>query len=120
MAEGFRARRAICREQLQRAPLVGSNVQGMQSGYRDLRRQKRESFWTEKVRNEKSCPSELWRSVNDLMGRGSTPASSTIDAADFHRLIDDKVAGVRASTDGHRHHSTQLHRQTARCTTSLS
>jgi len=39
--------------------------------YRDLRRQKRESFWTEKVRSEKSCPSQLWRSVNELMGRGS-------------------------------------------------
>ena len=64
--------------------------------YRDLRRQKRESFWTEKVRSEKSCPHELWRSVNDLMGRGSTPASST---GDFHRFMDDKVAGVRASTD---------------------
>ena len=67
--------------------------------YRDLRRQKRESFWTEKVRSEKSCPHELWRSVNDLMGRGSTPASSTIAAGDFHRFMDDKVAGVRASTD---------------------
>ena len=44
--------------------------------------------------------SYLWRSVNDLMGRGSTPASSTIAADDFHRFMDDKVAGVRASTDG--------------------
>ena len=41
--------------------------------YRDLRRQKRESFWTEKVCSEKSCPHKLWRSVNDLMGRGATP-----------------------------------------------
>jgi len=57
----------------------------------------RESFWIEKVRSEKLH--ELWRSVNDLVGRGSTPASSTI-AADFHRFMDDKVAGVRASTDG--------------------
>jgi len=32
--------------------------------------QKREPFWTEKVRSEKSCPLELWRSVNELMGRG--------------------------------------------------
>ena len=68
--------------------------------YRDLRRQKRESFWTEKVHEQKSCPRELWQSVNDLMGRGSTPTSSTIDATDFHRFMDDKVAGVRASADG--------------------
>jgi len=34
------------------------------------------------------------------MGRGSIPASSTIAAVDFHRFIDEKVAGVRASTDG--------------------
>ena len=52
------------------------------------------------MRSEKSCPSELWRSVNELMGRGSSPASSTITAVDFHRYMDDKVAGVRASTDG--------------------
>jgi len=52
------------------------------------------------VRSKKSCPSELWRSVNELMGRGSSPASLTITAVDFHRFMDDKVAGVRASTDG--------------------
>jgi len=34
------------------------------------------------------------------MGRESSPASSTIAAVDFHRYMDDKVAGVRASTDG--------------------
>ena len=50
--------------------------------------------------SEKSCPSELWRSVNELMGRGSSPASSTIAAVDFHRFTDDIVAGVRASTNG--------------------
>jgi len=30
------------------------------------------------------------------LGRGSNPANSTIAADDFHRFIDDKVAGVRA------------------------
>jgi len=63
-------------------------------------RQKREFFWTEKVRSEKSCPSELWRPVIELMGRGSRLASSTIAAVDFNRFMDDKVARVRASTNG--------------------
>ena len=88
--------------------------------YRELRRQERESFWTAKVRSEKSCPSELWWSVNELMGRGSSSASSTITAVDFHRFMDDKVAGVRASTDGQHRHSTHLHRWVARCTSSVS
>ena len=41
------------------------------------------------MRSEKSGPSQLWRSVNELMGRGSSPASSTIAAVNFHRCMDD-------------------------------
>jgi len=87
--------------------------------YRDLRRQKRESFWTEKVRSEKSCPSELWRSVNELMSRGSSPASSTIIAAFTGSRTTKLPVYVRRRT-GQRRHSTQLQRRVARCTSSAS
>jgi len=35
-----------------------------------------------------------------LLGRGRAPLTSDIDASTLHRFFDDKVAGVRASTDG--------------------
>ena len=35
-----------------------------------------------------------------MLGRGKAPPSSDIDASALHRFFDDKVAGVRASTDG--------------------
>jgi len=68
--------------------------------YRDLLRHKRESFWAAKVDSERSCPSQLWQSIDRLLGRGSAPMTQVISANDFHRFFDDKVAGVRASTSG--------------------
>jgi exonuclease III len=67
--------------------------------YRGLLRQKREQFWRSKVDAERSSPQQLWRSVDELMGRGRVPMTSDISADAFHRFFDDKVAGIRASTD---------------------
>jgi len=39
----------------------------------------------------------LWRSFDQLLGRGSVP-SADIDASTLHQFFDDKVAGVRAAT----------------------
>jgi len=66
--------------------------------YRELLRRKREEFWQAKVESERSSPRQLWRSVDALLGRGRTPASTTIGAVDFHQFFDEKVAGVRAAT----------------------
>jgi len=66
--------------------------------YRDLRRQKRESFWQKKVETERSTPHRLWQSIDVLMGRGHAPPSTTIDAQGLHHLFDEKIAGVRKST----------------------
>ena len=68
--------------------------------YRTLRRLKRETFWTTKVQSESSAPRQLWKAVDSLLGRGRVPGTTSIAAGDFHRFFDDKVAGVRASTDG--------------------
>ena len=68
--------------------------------YRDLLRRKRESFWAARVDSERSCPSQLWQSIDRLLGRGSAPMTSDICASDFHRFFDNKVAEVRASTSG--------------------
>ena len=68
--------------------------------YRDLLREKRESFWAAKVDSERSHPSQLWQSIDRLLGRGSAPTNPDISASIFHRFFDDKVAGVRAATSG--------------------
>ena len=66
--------------------------------YRDLCNQKREAFWRMKVNAERSMPRQLWQSIDVLMGRGLAPDSPAIDACDLHRLFDDKIAAVRATT----------------------
>jgi hypothetical protein len=68
--------------------------------YRDLQRQRREAYWQDKVTADKSSPRQLWRSIDELLGRGHAPASSAISADEFHAYFDEKVAGVRASTHG--------------------
>ncbi len=66
--------------------------------YRDLRRQKRESFWLEKVESERSSPAQLWRSIDALMGRGRLPMYDTIGPNELHSFFDAKVAAVQAAT----------------------
>ena len=63
-----------------------------------LLQQKCSDFWTKRVDAEQSRPRRLWRSFDELLGRGRAPASSDIEASTLHRFFDDKVAGVRAST----------------------
>jgi len=66
--------------------------------YRDLRNQKRESFWRKKVESERSFPQQLWKLIDALLGRGHVPPSHDIGAETFHQFFEAKVAGVRAST----------------------
>jgi len=68
--------------------------------YIALLHQKRSTFWTERINAEQSHPSRLWRSFDELLGRGRAPSSTDITASDLHRYFDEKVAGVRASTAG--------------------
>ena len=63
----------------------------------DLRRQKRESFWLEKVKHERASPAQLWRSVDALMGRGRLPMTAAIGPNDLHAFFDAKVADVQAA-----------------------
>jgi hypothetical protein len=67
--------------------------------YRQLLQKKRGSFWKKRIDAEKSSPRQLWRSIDELMGRGSTPGCDTINAQQFHDYFEAKVAGVRAATD---------------------
>lgn len=66
--------------------------------YIALRRQKRETFWRDKIDAESGDPRQLWNSIDAVMGRGRTPPCDAIDAAEFHRFFDAKVDGVRSST----------------------
>jgi len=66
--------------------------------YRALTRGKCEQFWREKINAEKSTSSQLWRSIDTLLGRGHVLPVSGISANQFHCHFDDKVAGVRSGT----------------------
>jgi len=64
-----------------------------------LLRRKQRAYWTERVDAYQSHPRRLWRSFDELPGRGRLPPPD-IDATDMHRYLGDKVAGVRAATAG--------------------
>jgi len=66
--------------------------------YRQLRRSKCTDYWRNKVEANESDPRQLWRLVDDLLGRGRVPASSAIDVETFNQFFADKVARVRATT----------------------
>ena len=68
--------------------------------YRQLTRRKRAEFWRTSIDENRSSPQRLWRSIDNLMGREKLAASPDITASDFHKFFVDKVAGVRAVTDG--------------------
>jgi hypothetical protein len=66
--------------------------------YRQLLQTKREAFWQSMITAESSTPRELWRSIDELLGREHAPLSSAVDAHKIHQFFDEKVATVRAST----------------------
>ena len=68
--------------------------------YRDLRQQKRSSFWQSTIEADRDSLRRLWKSVNTFLERGRPPVSSAIIVDDFNQYFIDKVAAVRASTDG--------------------
>jgi hypothetical protein len=66
--------------------------------YRQLRRHKSKDFWRKKIDADQADPRKLWRSVDDLLGRGRLPASSAIDVEALSRYFTEKVEKVRSST----------------------
>ena len=52
--------------------------------YRDLRQQKRSSFWQSTIEADRDSPRRLWRSVDILLGRGRPSVSSAISVDDFN------------------------------------
>ena len=66
--------------------------------YFKLLNEKRSAFWTGRIDAERSQPCRLWRSFDQLLGRGSA-LEAEIDASVLHRFFDDNVgvaAGVSA------------------------
>jgi hypothetical protein len=66
--------------------------------YRDLLKSKRQSFWKSKLTADRTSPQQLWRSIDELMGRGRVPLSAAVGADELHKFFDEKVAQVRLST----------------------
>jgi hypothetical protein len=65
--------------------------------YFELLHQKSSAFWTARIDADQSQPRRLWRSFDELLGRGRMSVTD-VDATTLHRFFDDKVAGVRAAT----------------------
>ena len=66
--------------------------------YRDLRQQKRSSFWQSTIEADRDSPRRLWRSVDTLLACGRPPVRSVVSVDDQYFI--NKVATVRISTDG--------------------
>ena len=66
--------------------------------YFSLLRQKRAAFWSARIDADQHQPSRLWRSFDELLGRGRAPVVTDISASVLHDFFDDKVAAVRAAT----------------------
>jgi len=81
--------------------------------YRALRRRTREQFWLSKIDAEKAKPRQLWRSVDAVLGRGRIPLCDNIEAEQFHRCFDDKVAAVRSLTSDALHRRSRPHPPTS-------
>ena len=65
--------------------------------YAEMFSRTRYAFWTSHVDANPSQPRRLWRSFNELLGRGRSPPSA-VTATDLHHYFDDEVADVRAAT----------------------
>lgn len=68
--------------------------------YRKLLRRKRSAYWSNLVASDQSNPRRLWRSFNELLGRERANPTVSIDATQLHRHFENKVAVVRAATEG--------------------
>ena len=68
--------------------------------YRELLQSKRSSFWCDTVEADRASPQKLWKTIDQLLGRGKLPASAAISVDDFSRFFADKVSAVRSKTAG--------------------
>ena len=73
---------------------------GQRRADRQLRERKCNGIWFERIEADRADPRNLWRSVDVLVGSGHTQASPKIHTEEFYQFFMDKVANIRASTDG--------------------
>lgn len=82
--------------------LISARLSWIESyrSYRQLLRDKRRDFWSARVTSQHNSPRDLWRSVDSIMGRGRSPAPTSITADDLQTFFVDKIAHVKAATAG--------------------
>ena len=94
-----------------RIDIVDRRIRGTGLLWTDAVRQKHRSFrekenlyWSSKIAQDGDNPTKLWRSLSSVMRKNTNSSSqsvqSTITAENFLKFFHDKVAAVRASTDG--------------------
>ncbi len=69
-------------------------IYSQRRSYRQLRLQKSDSFWRDRIATNRLEPQKLWRTVDALLGRGRLPAQTKIDVEAFIRFFGEKVAKV--------------------------
>ena len=66
--------------------------------YRRLRQKKSSEFWRKQVEELQSNPRQLWRTVDQLLGRGKPPSTDVVGVEQFRTFFDDKVNRIRDAT----------------------
>jgi len=66
--------------------------------YRERRNRKCTEFYRDKFEASTSNPRRLWNTVDEPLGRGGVPTSSTIGIEVFQQFFVDKMANVEQST----------------------
>ncbi len=66
--------------------------------YRRLRQEKSSEFWRKQVEEHRSNPRQLWRTVDQLLGRGKPPSTDVIGVEQFRTFFDGRVNRIRDAT----------------------
>lgn len=66
--------------------------------YRQLRYQKCQDFWRERVETDRANPRQLWQTIDRILGRCNLRSNDSISVEQYGSFFTDKVRRVRDST----------------------
>ena len=68
--------------------------------YRSLLKRKKESFYRSKLHSERLSPRQMWKTFDQLLGRGHVPPSPFLSTAAFQDFFKSKTSSIYSSTEG--------------------
>src|SRR5208282_1115362 len=78
-----RAYIAAAKRQDSSLPSVEAVWISQRRSYRDLRQQKRHSFWQKTIYSSRHSPRDLWRTIDKVLGRGRLKNTSEVTVDQF-------------------------------------